>query len=64
MSKKDGWGKRCRGCAYCAHANKKEMKCYPNSRDCAPEYNLEEDDFKRECNCDFFKEKERENGSC
>lgn len=28
------WGKKVPGCAFCAHANKDEMKCYPESEDC------------------------------
>ena len=48
------WGKKVPGCAFCAHANKDEMKCYPESEDCKREYDLEEEDFHKECNCDFF----------
>ena len=36
----EGFGKRCKGCAYCIHANREEMKCYPESEDCKSEYNL------------------------
>ena len=53
----DGFGKRCKGCAYCTHANREEMKCYPESEDCKSEYDLEESDFENECNCDFFEER-------
>ena len=28
------WGKKVPGCAFCAHANKDKMKCYPESEDC------------------------------
>ena len=48
------FGKKCNGCGHCVHANRKLMKCFPESKDCAPEYNLEEDDFNRECECDFY----------
>ena len=30
------------------------MKCFPGSKDCVPEYDLDEDDFSRECECDFY----------
>lgn len=51
------WGKKVLGCAVCAHANKDKMKCYPESEDCKSEYDLEEEDFHKECNCDFYKRK-------
>ena len=35
----------------------KKMKCFPESKDCKSEYNLKEEDFHKECNCDFFKQK-------
>ena len=25
-------GRKCAGCRYCVHANRKKMKCYPNSK--------------------------------
>ncbi len=50
-------GKKVPGCAFCAHANKDKMKCYPESEDCKREYDLEEEDFHKECNCDFFDKK-------
>ena len=34
------WGKRCKGCAYCVHANKQKMKCFPESEDCKSEYDF------------------------
>lgn len=49
------WGKRCLGCGFCANADKEKMKCFPKSEDCKSEYDLEEEDFHKECNCDFFK---------
>ena len=49
------WGKRCLGCGFCVHADKERMKCFPESKDCKKEYDLEEEDFIKECNCDFFK---------
>lgn len=52
----EGFGERCKGCAYCIHANREKMKCYPESEDCKSEYDLEESDFENECNCDFFEE--------
>ena len=52
-----GWGKRVPGCSSCAHANKEKMKCYPESEDCKSEYDLEETDFNKECNCDFYKKR-------
>ena len=51
------WGKRVPGCAFCACADREKMKCYPGSQDCKSEYNLEEADFHKECNCDFFNRK-------
>ncbi len=51
------WGKRCPGCGYCANADKNKMKCFPESEDCKSEYDLEEADFQKGCNCDFFKHK-------
>lgn len=51
------WGRRVPGCAYCEHADREEMKCFPNSSDCKKEYDLVEEDFHKECNCDFFKQK-------
>lgn len=50
--------KKCKGCAYCIHADKEQMKCFPESNDCASEYDLEESDFESEGNCDFFEEDE------
>lgn len=47
-----------KSCAYCAHADKEQMKCFPESNDCASEYDLEESDFESEGNCDFFEEDE------
>ena len=47
-------GRKCPGCAYYKHSDKEKMKCYPESEDCKNEYNLEESDFRKECNCDFF----------
>lgn len=52
-----GIGKRCKGCAYCIHADRAKMKCFPKSKDCESEYDLEESDFHTECNCDFFEER-------
>lgn len=51
------FGRHCPGCGQCAHANKEQMKCFPESKDCKKEYDLEEEDFCKECNCDFFKQK-------
>ena len=48
------FGKKCRSYGYCIHANRKLMKCFPGSKDCVPEYDLDEDDFSRECECDFY----------
>lgn len=48
-------GRRVPGCGYCEHANREDMKCYPQSSDCKKEYDLEESDFYKECHCDFFK---------
>lgn len=42
-------------CSNCIHAN--EMKCYPNSKDCRKEYDLEETDFSELKPCDFFEER-------
>lgn len=50
------FGKKCKGCGYCIHANRELMKCFPESKDCAPEYDLDEDDFNWECKCDFYEE--------
>ena len=49
------YGNRCLGCGFCVHADKEKMKCFPESEDCKKEYDLEEEDFNKECNCDFFK---------
>lgn len=57
MSDMNGFGKRCKGCAYCVHADRDKMKCFPESEDCKSEYDLVESDFYGECNCDFFEEK-------
>lgn len=51
------WGKKVPGCAFCAHADRDKMKCYPESKDCKSEYDLQEVDFSKECNCDFYKKK-------
>ena len=48
------WGKKVPGCGFCKHANYELMKCFPESKDCKSEYNLEEADFHKECHCDFF----------
>lgn len=50
-------GKRCPSCNYCVHADRDKMKCFPKSKDCKSEYDLEESDFYEERNCDFFKRK-------
>lgn len=55
MSKE--WGKKVSGCNFCIHADKENMKCFPNSKDCAYEYDLKEEDFKKECFCDFYHKK-------
>lgn len=52
------WGKHVPGCAFCAWcADRETMKCYPGSKDCKSEYDLEESDFHKECNCDFYKKR-------
>lgn len=51
------WGKKVPGCAFCAHADRDKMKCYPESKDCKSEYDLQKVDFSQECNCDFYKKK-------
>ena len=33
-------GRKCAGCRCCVHANRKKMKCYPNSKNCKKEYAL------------------------
>ena len=48
-------GRKCAGCRYCVHANRKKMKCYPNSKNCKKEYDLAEEDFHKEARCDFFR---------
>lgn len=48
-------GRKCAGCRYCVHANRKKMKCYPNSKNCKKEYDLVEKDFHKEARCDFFR---------
>lgn len=50
-------GKRCAGCSQCIHADHDKMKCYPESDDCKSEYDLTEEDFYKEANCDFFHRK-------
>lgn len=50
-------GQRCAGCGFCTHADHDKMKCCPHSEDCAPEYDLSEEDFHKEANCDFFEAK-------
>lgn len=57
MLSNDFKGKKCDGCGQCIHADHDKMKCFPNSRDCAPEYDLSEEDFHKEANCDFFHRK-------
>lgn len=52
-------GRQCPGCNFCIHANREEMKCYPESEDCKSEYDLEESDFYTEARCDFFEDKRR-----
>ena len=47
-------GSACPGCAFCVHANKELMKCFPESEDCKSEYDLDESDFVGGCYCDFF----------
>lgn len=44
-------------CSNCINADKNEMKCHPNSKDCRKEYNLEETDFSELKPCDFYEEK-------
>ena len=45
-----------KSCAYCACTDKeKKMKCFPKSKDCKSEYDLEESDFYENGKCDFFR---------
>lgn len=57
MLNDDFKGKDCAGCGSCVHADHEKMKCFPKSADCKKEYDLEEDDFHKRANCDFFKAK-------
>ena len=57
MLNDDFKGKDCAGCGSCVHADHEKMKCFPKSSDCKKEYDLEEDDFHKRANCDFFKAK-------
>lgn len=41
-------------CIDCACCNIKEMKCYPNDKDCNKEYDLEAEDLENPAYCDFF----------
>lgn len=41
-------------CLDCKHCDIEHMKCFPNSKDCRSEYNLNENDLKTENYCDFF----------
>lgn len=54
-------GKICT-CNDCKYADKEEMKCRPQSKDCRSEYDLEELDFVKLRCCDFYRRKEQENG--
>lgn len=45
-------------CIDCKHCNVSEMKCYPESEDCASEYDLVESDLYTAAVCDFFHAKE------
>lgn len=48
---------KCIDCKYCDVEN---MKCRPESKDCAEEYTLDEHDINTEDICDFFVKKECE----
>lgn len=50
--------KKCTNCSNCMYANRKAMKCYPESPDCALEYDLTPNDFTTNIRCDFYKERE------
>lgn len=43
-------------CLDCKHCDVKEMKCYPESLDCKPEYDLDYEDIYEyhKNNCDFY----------
>lgn len=45
--------KKC-SCNDCKYADKEKMKCYPHSKDCRSEYDLEESDFIELKRCDFY----------
>ena len=46
-------------CIECKHCDEKQKKCYPESRDCLPEYNLTDEDMYEysDKRCDFFERK-------
>ena len=48
-------------CIDCACCDVENLKCYPNDRDCMPEYDLNEEDLTSVARCDFFKPKEKAN---
>ena len=45
-------------CIDCKHCDVKNLKCYPESKDCHSEYDLTEEDLKTANICDFFKNKD------
>ena len=45
---------RCIDCIYC---DAEKMMCYPDTKDCHEEYELDDDDLHIPAHCDFFKEK-------
>lgn len=46
-------------CLDCEHCCLEEKKCYPESEDCASEYNLNDEDIytMRKWDCDFYENK-------
>ena len=48
------------GCRYCKHCDIENLKCYPESRDCEPEYDLTKEDLDRLEICDFYEPLEEE----
>lgn len=45
-------------CIDCKNCDVENMKCYPKSKDCMPEYDLDEDDLTHVARCDFYRPKE------
>ena len=47
-------------CRTCKHCDIENLVCRPNSKDCLPEYIIEEEDLDNEDVCDFYEKAEKD----